>query len=84
MRNDTVVSATFVATGEAVPGSPNWLPTIDGLFGLAEREVRDGALGAITFDPQLHYPRRMDILGPPDASGSKFAANLSTDVPPTP
>jgi hypothetical protein len=83
VRNDSVVSATFLATGQAV-GSPNWLPTIDNLFDLAELEIQRGTLSAITFDPQLHYPRRMDIAGPPDASGSKFAANLTSTEVPTP
>ena len=79
VRNDTVVSATFVATGQAVPMSPNSFPTIDRLFDLADSEIRNGTLGGIVFDPELHYPRRMDILGPPDASGSKFAANLRSE-----
>jgi uncharacterized protein DUF6174 len=82
VRNDTVVSATFVATGQAVPVSPNSFPTIDGLFDSAESAMRNGTLSAIVFDPELHYPRRMDILGPPDASGSKFAANLAVVATP--
>src|SRR5882672_12395200 len=76
VRNDTVVSAVFVATGQPVPGSPSGFPTIDALFGAAERALRNGALSGITFDPRLHYPLRIDFAGPPDASGSVFAARL--------
>ena len=76
VRNDTVVSAVFVATGQPVPGSPSGFPTIDALFGAAERALRNGVLSGITFDPRLHYPLRIDFAGPPDASGSVFAARL--------
>ncbi|PYP71014.1 MAG: hypothetical protein DMD41_13555 [Gemmatimonadetes bacterium] len=56
VRNDTVVSAVFAATGQPVPGSAARLPTIDGLFDLAEQAARDHRLGGILFDPLLHYP----------------------------
>ena len=76
VRNDTVVSAVFAATGQPVPGSAARLPTIDGLFDLAEQAARDHRLGGILFDPLLHYPQRIDLAGPPDASGSEFAAHV--------
>jgi hypothetical protein len=76
VRNDTVVSAVFAATGQPVPGSPARLPTIDALFDLAEQAARHNRLGAVLFDPRLHYPVRIDLAGPPDASGSEFAAHV--------
>jgi len=76
VRNDTVVSAVIIATGQAVPGSPTQFPTIDALFDRAELQVVAGRLSAIAFDGLLDYPTRMDIGGPPDASGSLFAAHV--------
>jgi hypothetical protein len=77
VRSDTVVSAVFDATGQPVPGSPARLPTIDVLFDLAERAARDHRLGGILFDAGLHYPVRIDLTGPPDASGVEFAAHVT-------
>src|SRR5260370_17865434 len=70
VRNDTVASAVFAATGQPVSGSLATLPTIDGLFDRAEQAARDHRLGRILFDPRLHYPVRIDLAGPPDSSGS--------------
>jgi hypothetical protein len=76
VRNDTVVSAVFAATGQPVTGSPASLPTIDALFDLAEQAARDYRLSGILFDRLLHYPVRIDLAGHPDASGSEFAAHV--------
>ena len=76
VRADTVRSAVFVETGDTVPGSPAWLPTINGLFDRAVTGYNAGNLTAISYDPELGYPRRMDISGPPDAAGSVFAAQV--------
>ena len=46
------------------------------LFDLAVRAANDGVLTTISFDPVLHYPTRMDLAGPPDASGSELASDL--------
>ena len=76
VRNGTVATAVFVATGQPVPGRATEFPTIDALFDRAVLAVGDHKLKSITFDPLLHYPVRMDLAGPPDASGSVFAAHL--------
>jgi hypothetical protein len=76
VRNDTVVSAVFAATGQPATGSPGRVPTIDALFDLAMQAARDHRLGAVRFDPRLHYPVRIDLAGPPDASGSELAAHV--------
>ena len=76
VRNGTVATAVFVATGQPVPGPATEFPTIDALFDRAVLAVGDHKLKSITFDPLLHYPVRMDLAGPPDASGSVFAAHL--------
>jgi hypothetical protein len=78
VRNDTVVSAVFAATGQPVPGCPPACPglTIDGLFGRAAQAARDHRLSGIRFDPQLHYPSLIGLAGPPDASGAEQATNL--------
>jgi len=73
---DTVRSAVFVATGESVPGPAVQFPIVDSLFAQASRAAQDHSLTAIEFDPQLGYPVRMDLAGPPDASGSIFASHL--------
>lgn len=46
------------------------------IFERAIQAARDGALSGVDFDPQLHYPTRIDLAGPPDASGSEFAGDL--------
>jgi hypothetical protein len=74
--NDVVTSAVFVATGQPVPGSPSGFPTIDALFERAVRAAEATALSAIAYDPVFDYPTRMDLAGPPDASGSVFASDL--------
>lgn len=73
---DTVRSAVFVATGESVPGPAMRFPIVDSLFAEASRAAENHSLTAIEFDPQLGYPVRMDLAGPPDASGSIFASHL--------
>lgn len=76
VRNGSVASAVFASTGQPVPESPSQFPTIDRLFDQAEQAARDHTLQAIAFDPQLGYPRRMDLAGPPDASGSVLAIRV--------
>ncbi|HEX4575574.1 MAG TPA: DUF6174 domain-containing protein, partial [Gemmatimonadales bacterium] len=76
VRQDTVRSATLVATGQPVPGSAAPFPTITGLFDLVAATLENGRLAAVVFDPRLRYPRRIDIVGPADASGSVFASAL--------
>ena len=73
---DTVRSAVFAATGESVPGPLVWFPIVDSLFAQASRAAENHSLTAIEFDPQLGYPVRMDLAGPPDASGSVFAIHV--------
>jgi hypothetical protein len=73
---DTVRSAVFVATGESVPGPAAQFPIVDSLFAQASRAAQGHTLTAIEFDPVLGYPSRMDLAGPPDASGSIFASQL--------
>ena len=70
-----VTGAVFTATGESLP-DPADLPSVDRLFDMAEGAARSGTLRAIAFDPVLGYPTRMDLAGPPDASGSVFAVGL--------
>ena len=74
--NDVVTSAVLVATGQPVPGSPSVFPIIDALFERAVRAAEATALSAIAYDPVFDYPTRMDLAGPPDASGSVFASDL--------
>lgn len=73
---DTVRSAQFVASNEAVPVEPSSLPTIDRLFAMAIEARRNGTLLAFTLDPTLGYPTRLQLSGPPDASGVIEASNL--------
>lgn len=73
---DTVRSAQFVATNDSVPILPSRLPTIDQLFAQAFAAHESGILTAAEFDPTFSYPTRLQIAGPPDASG----AILSSDI----
>jgi uncharacterized protein DUF6174 len=74
IHNDSVVSALISATGE--PRSPTGFPTIDELFDQALAASRGGTLTHIEFDSKFGYPTRMDLAGPPDASGSVFSSSL--------
>jgi len=76
VRRDTVQSAVFVATGLPVPGSQAAFPTIDALFDQAEAAALGHSLNAVVYDPRLGFPIRMDLAGPPDASGSVLASDL--------
>ena len=75
VRADTVRSATFVASGRTLAGV-NGLPTIDALFDQAEAAAKAGSLKAVTYDARYGFPTRMDLAGPPDASGAVLASNL--------
>ncbi len=75
--NDTVRSATYVATGDSVPVPPATFSTIDGLFAQAIAARSAGTLAGIQFDSTFSYPREIDLTGPPDASGSVTASNLA-------
>ena len=72
--NDSVSSAQDMTTDSLLPSGA--FPTLDGLFAQAEAALAAGTLTAITFDSTFGYPSRMDIAGPPDASGSIFASIL--------
>ncbi len=77
VREDTVRSATDVATGQPMPEPLAIWPTIDRLFDEAQQAAASGTLTAIRYDPQLGYPTEIDLSGPPDASGSILASNLT-------
>jgi len=70
-------SAVFVATGDTVPGPLTWFPTIDQMFDQAIAAANGHTLHAIVFDHHYHYPVRMDLDGPADASGSVLASELT-------
>jgi hypothetical protein len=73
---DTVRSATDTLTGDSIPFAGSLIPSVGALFDEAVGAAGDGSLTGIQFDPQLSYPTRLDIAGPPDASGSLFLSNL--------
>lgn len=73
---DTINSATVVATGAAVPLPDSRLTTIDGLFARAMAARDAGILTDLELDPVFNYPRRIELSGPPDASGAITAFNL--------
>ena len=73
--NDSVVSAQDVATDSILPSAAGF-PTLDQLFDGAKAALAAGTLTRITFDPTFGFPTRMDIAGPPDASGSILASGL--------
>lgn len=76
VRDGAVQSATDLTTGQSMTVAPGRWPTIDDLFDQAEAAANAGALTRVLFDGQLDYPTEMDVSGPPDASGSVFAAGL--------
>ena len=72
---DTARSVTDINTGLlAIPGD---FPSINHLFDEAEAARRNGGLTAIEFDPVLAFPTRITLAGPPDASGSRYATNIT-------
>lgn len=46
------------------------------LYDPALAALAGGTLTSITFDTVFNYPTRMDLAGPPDASGSILASHL--------
>ncbi len=79
VHGDSVVALRDPTTGDSLPWSPQFFPTIDQLFNRAMAAEEAGQLGGITYDPTYGYPTRVDFSGLPDASGSVFASEL--DVP---
>jgi hypothetical protein len=73
---DTVRSAQYVSTNDSVLGGPATLPTIDALFTRAIAALDDGTLVAVEFDPTFGYPTRLQLSGPPDASGVIVASDI--------
>jgi hypothetical protein len=73
---DTVRSAQFVANNDSVPVVPALLPTIDALFALAISARAGGTLVSVQFDSALAYPTRLQLSGPPDASGVIVASDI--------
>lgn len=76
VRDGAVQSATDLTIGRVLEVTPQRWPTIDDLFDDAQRAADTGSLTNVLFDAQLDYPSEIDISGPPDASGSVFAAAL--------
>lgn len=78
VRNGVVQSAIDLTTGQGEPAqSLQWFPTIDQLFDRAQAAEANGLLKSITYDPTYGYPTMMSIAGPPDASGTTYAKNLT-------
>ena len=73
--NGAVSSAQYVSNDSLLP-DPSVFPTLDGLFDQAEAALAAGTLTAITFDSTFGFPTRMDLAGPPDASGSIVASGF--------
>jgi hypothetical protein len=73
---DTVRSAQFVATNDSVPVVAATLPTIDSLFALAIAARVAGTLVAAQFDSAFGFPARLQLSGPPDASGVVVASDI--------
>ena len=71
VRDGRVTSAVDSATG--VPNhfaDPQFNPTVDSLFLIAERTIGDEAIQAtIEYDGALHYPTRIGIVRPGVADG---------------
>ncbi len=82
IRGGVLQSAVFVATGDSVPGPLTWFPTIDQMFEQAIAAAHGQTLHAVAFDHHYHYPVRMDLDGPADASGSIRASELAPAIVP--
>ena len=81
VRNDTVEGVTFFDTHQLVPGPYTFWLTIDGLFEEAVSAAGGRQLTAISFDPLLSYPTRMNFIPRPDVSSSIEATDLSSATP---
>ena len=74
--SDTIRTAVLVASGDTIPVPNASLATVDRLFAQAIAAREAGTLAGIQLDPVLGYPRRININGPPDASGSINVSHL--------
>ncbi len=74
-------SAFVVATGEKLDSATVQFcaRTIDGLFQIAVSASDSGSLTAIQYDSTYGYPTKMDLAGPPDASGFLAASALQPE-----
>ncbi len=77
VRDGVVRAGLSPTTGDTVPWPWTQFPTIDTLFDRAIAAMNDHKLTAIAFDARYHYPTRMELAGPADASGSVFASQLA-------
>lgn len=76
VRSGVVQSATLVGSDQPATAPLSCWPTIDKLFDSAIAADQGGKLAQVKFDAVLGYPTRIDVSGPPDASGSYFATAL--------
>jgi Family of unknown function (DUF6174) len=62
VRGGVVTSVVYRPTGAAVDPVPERHPTVEGLFGVVEATLeRNPDRLAIDYDPELGYPRRIEV-----------------------
>ena len=76
VRQDTVESATYAATGAPVTGNTEPWPTIDALFDLASSAAASDDLLRTRFDAHLGYPLEVMIKISRDERRSYLASDL--------
>src|SRR3989442_15196366 len=74
VRNGTVATAVFVATGQPVPSRATEFPTIDALVDRAVLAVGGSKPKSIYLEPVLHLSVGTEPARPSDASGAVFRA----------
>jgi hypothetical protein len=81
VRDGRFASAVDSATGQPGPyAAAQFNPTVDSLFVLAERTIRDDNVQAtVAYDGALHYPTRIVTVRPgvADGDGAILASNLT-------
>ena len=65
VKNGVVESRRYVSSGAVVePRYHDWFPTVDELFGLVERGIRENWFPRdAQYDARLGYPTRVEIPG---------------------
>jgi Family of unknown function (DUF6174) len=74
--DDSLVSATLVASGESI--NPQWVSTVKDLFDFIDRGLTNHAdVLRVTYDPNLGYPRQIVYDGSRAAADDEITYTVS-------
>jgi hypothetical protein len=76
VANDSTVSATVIATGQAI--DPRWVPNIKSLFSFIEHGIAiNAAVLQVNYDPNLGYPSKIVYDGATNIADDEVTYTVS-------